>query len=352
MSSPGGRDLTETFQDFLTGCAKVVLGLGSLATLASVGLLVFTCFRVGGATPQQTADAVRNVDLFNKVLSAGVVGIAVGATYLWWGEELLGVLQLMLAAALYFAPFYMPMVLGDNNTSNDAVRGALAALQQGGSILGALAVAVLLVDVVTRVRQRAKQGVKADQLKYGKGIKEEWDKQNVFMGKCWQLPYCRKFVRERCPIYHAKRTCWKERTGCMCEEEVIRSAMENRPIPKDELLASKMIPHNHKLTEAQKFDRCKSCVIYNEHQKHKYRAWLPGTLVGFVLVYVLFRGPLLSGTEAMIEKVNRVIGSVTLGAAKANVPHVFVELLLIVFFLIALSYALKVLEYVIFKLKL
>src|SRR5205823_3893098 len=126
--------------------------------------------------------------------------------------------------------------------------------------------------------------VKKDTLKYGKGIKEEQNIRNTFMGKCWQLPYCRKFVRERCLIYHSRRTCWKERVGCMCEEEVIRNAMENRTIPKDAVAAAKYIPVNNRITMAQKRERCRQCVIFNEHLKHQYRLFLPVTVAAFALL--------------------------------------------------------------------
>ncbi|RYG38862.1 hypothetical protein EON81_02500 [bacterium] len=300
----------------------------------------------------QTASAVKNAALAQKVLSFGVVGLAVGASYIFWGSEFLAIGLLAYSALLYFAPLWLPMV-GNGNSSNDAVGRALGALQESGTILGAISVLIVVADVVNRVRDRAKHGTKADQLRLGKGIKEESDKQNVFLGKCWQLPYCRKFVRERCPIYHAKVTCWKERTGCMCEEEVIRGAMENKPIPKDQLLAQKMIPRNHKLTDNQKAERCRHCVIYNEHQKHKYKAMLPSILGGFLLTYVLLHGPLIQLLQLTVKKINAAVQGLTLGAMNtAHVPAAFTEGLLVVMFLVAVSYSLKVLEYAIFKAKL
>jgi hypothetical protein len=140
----------------------------------------------------------------------------------------------------------------------------------------------------------------------------------------------------------------------MCEEEVIRNAMDNKPVPKDQLLAAKMIPRNQRLTPGQKFERCKSCVIYNEHQRQKYSALLPAVVSGFVILYAVLRGPLLEGTEAMIDRVNHVIFGLSYGAVGKStpIPPLFVELLLVVFFVIALTYALKILELVIFKLKL
>jgi hypothetical protein len=349
-SNGSRKEISETFSDFLTGCAKIVFYVGSGASLVAIALLVVMCFAADGATGPKAADALNNIALFQKLLICGMLGVGVGSGYLFWGEDLLGALQLLFSAALYFAPLYLPMVLGGK--SGDAVEKSLAALQTGGTMLGVIAVPILVFDIVNRTRQRIKVGVKAESLRYGKGIKEETSKQNVFMGKCWQLPFCRKFVRERCPIYHSKRTCWKELVGCMCEEQVIRNAMENKPIPKDALLAGRMIPQNHKLTLAQKQERCRNCVIYNEHQRHKYKAAVPAVCTFFALFYAAFRSPLLDATNNMVRGINRAIQGATLNSVKVSeAPAFFVEVLLITFFIVSLSYAMKVLEYLIFKLK-
>lgn len=354
MSRFGAADISETFEGILEGCAKAVAGLGGVATLLSVGLLVFTVVRLGGGSPSaaDVSEGARNVEIFQKVLISGVVGLSIGATYLFWGEEMLGALQLMLAAALFFAPLYLPSIFG-GGTSNEATDKAMGALQMGGTILGSLALVIVLVDVAIRVNQRVRTGTKADHLKYGKGIKEESEKRNVFLGKCWQLPYCRKFVREKCPIFLSGRTCWKELVGCMCEEQVIRNAMENKPIPKDALLAANFIPHNHKLSVDQKKQRCYSCVIYNEHQRHKYKAGMWITVPGFFAVYGLCHGLLFGAVSGVLMQINKVVNHATLGAGgNFKPPDTFVEAMLFVVMMISLTYTMKLLEFTIFKIKL
>lgn len=138
----------------------------------------------------------------------------------------------------------------------------------------------------------------------------------------------------------------------MCEEQVIRDAMEQKAIPKDQLLAANYIPKNHRLTQAEKFERCKSCIIYNEHQRHKYRLWLPGTVLAFILFYALLHGPLIAATQVTVDRINQAVNSAMISKGEFHAPTVFVEGLLVVFLIVTLSYALKVLEYVIFKLKL
>jgi hypothetical protein len=347
------RDLSDTFQELLGGIARLLFWLGVGMTVVSVGFLIYTAsvFSGGGMHPSEAA-AESNISMFKNVLLAGVISGGVGSTYLFWGESILGALQLILAGLMYFAPLILTSAAGITADSKPG-QHALAAIQLSGMVFGLLAVAVLVFDLAQKARLRMQVGSKAEQLKYGKGIKEERDRQNVFMGKCWQLPFCRKFVRDRCPIYHARRTCWKERVGCMCEEEVIRNAMENKAIPKDVVAAANYIPRNNKLTMDQKAERCRQCVIYNEHQKHKYRAALPAVLMGFIAFYALFRTVLLASTGQMITAIDKLVGKATFGATGGSVIQgtVFHELLLICLVVIVFAYAMRMLEYFIFKVK-
>jgi hypothetical protein len=352
----GGFDLSETFQKVLDGAAKLLAGLGGLATAVGVIFLGFVCYRLGsGATDVKPEDAMNTIETMRKVLLMGILGLGVGTTYLFWGSEILGASQLLLSAALFFAPTYLPGIVGSpNGKAGEALGTAMGAFQTAGTALGVLAICVLVVDLFTRVRNRARTGTRADHLKYGKGIKEEKGKQNVFLGKCWQLPFCREFVREKCPIYHAKVTCWKELVGCMCEESVIRNAMENKPIPKDALLAKNMIPRNNKLTIPQKKERCRNCVIYNEHLRHQYKAAVPSTVGLYALAYVALHGPLIEWMNGIVTSINKVIQQGTLnaiGSKSFQAPGFFTESLLIVFFVVALTYTLKTLEFAIFRSK-
>jgi len=348
----GSRDLSESFQDVLTWCAKTLFWLGAVSSVLSTALLIVLCFRIAGDASLAAA-ASTTIDNATKVLIVGVVGVTVGVGYLFWEEDVASGILVLLSAVMYFSPMFLPSLFGGSN--NVTIGKAMSGIALAGLVMGILSITLLVAEIALKIRTRAKVGVRADQLKYGKGIKEEADRQNVFLGNCWQLPYCRKFVRERCPIFHAKRTCWRERVGCMCEEEVIRNAMENKPIPKDAVLAGKMIPKNFRLTEIQKFERCKNCVIYNEHQRHKYRAFVWAIVIGYVALYVVLHGPLVTMVDGLVTRVNDAVHIAILsGGKEANsfeAPTFFVEGLSFVMALLILTYALKLLEYCIFKLK-
>lgn len=345
------QQITEGLLSVLEFIAKLLMWAGLAASLVSLSFLIYYVVLFSGTATADKNAAQGFIELFRKVLTGGLLAFYIGSAYLFWGEGWMEIVQILSALACYTAPIYFPMILPSSNTGVALV--ATIGMQHAGLGAGIVAAGVLLMDVILKVQTRLQQGIKADQLKYGKGIKEETDRKNVFMGKCWQLPYCRKFVRERCPIYHAKRTCWKEKVGCMCEEEVIKGAMENRAIPKDAVAAARYIPQNNKITLLQKMERCRQCVIYNEHQKHKYRAALPCVLVGFIAIVGLLWVPLNFIMHGIVGEIQKGIEKATMAGnnATVQVPDWAQQVMLGCICLIFLAYALKLLEFLIFKLK-
>lgn len=357
---PYGPDTSRS--DFIAAlienASRFLFWAGLVVAILAIAALVFTYSAfASGQNPGTVEQAKSNIQLFQTLLIAGALSAYIGSASLFWGEEILGPIQLGLSLALYFAPLYIPQLLSGGAEPKEVGQAALAAIQTGGLFSGLIAIIVLVSDIASRIKQRTTIGSRLDQLKYGKGMKEESDKQNVFMGKCFQLPFCRKFVRESCPIYHSRRTCWKERVGCMCEEQVIRDAMAGKTIPKDSVAAAQYIPKNNKLTEGQKAERCRQCVIYNEHQKHKYKLAMPSVFIGWVLFYVTLRTPLLALTEGIINGLDRMIGKATFRPTGQVAKQVsesglhFQEVLLICLLVVAMAYTIRLVEYMIFKLK-
>ncbi len=360
---PSGGGGGGEFLGIIDGLARFLASVGALATLVGVAFLVYNYSAVGSADPAALVQAKSNIATFGMVALLGVLAISLGIAWLMNGEETVGPILLIGGAALYFAQTYLPMMLGDSGKAEGVQ--ALQAISTAGIPAAAIGLVVILIEVIARVKLRSSEGSKSDQLKFGKGIKEERDIRNVFMGKCWQLPYCRKFVRERCPIYHARRSCWKERVGCMCEESVIRNAMEGTVIPSDIIAAAKYIPRNNKLTPEQKAARCHQCVIYNEHQKHKYKLAIPAASLGVAGLYIVFREPMGDAIKSGLLNTDKFVKKATLQTAPGqsqNPPEAqptsieggvipYHEIILVVCCFVVLAYAIKTIEYLLFKLK-
>ena len=348
----------EGFAVFLEGLAKLCFSLGTAAAVIGLAFLVYTLFAGADADAEIIA---KNASIWGQALLFGGLAASFGAAYLFWSEETAGLLILIPGAALVLSQIWAPMMLPQGS---DKMAPVVGSMTMAGYVPSAVGLLMIIMEVVSRAKLRVQQGAKAEQLKFGKGVKEERDTRNQFLGKCWQLPYCRKFVRERCPIYHARRTCWKERVGCMCEESVIRNAMEGKVIPSDLVAASKYIPQNNKLTPQQKAERCRQCVIYNEHQKHKYQALVPTAIVLVAGVYIVVRQPVGQGIKTSLMNADATMKQLTF-TDKAEVSNAknsdavsidkgvipFHEIILFVIAFVAVAYAIKFIEYLIFKLK-
>ena len=352
--------LGDTAASFTDGLAKLLFYGGALASVIGIGILVFQIFGSGGADAQAVAQAVQLQEILRQLALWGILAAALGASWLFWGEEVAGPIMLIAGLALALSSAYMPMAIGGDGS--ELQRNAIQYLSISGYPAILVGVILIIVDIVQRARIRVIEGAKAEQMKYGKGMKEERDVRDVFMGKCWQLPYCRKFVRERCPIYHAKRTCWKERVGCMCEESVIKNAMEGKTISKDMIAASKFIPQNTKLSAAAKAERCRQCVIYNEHQKHKYKLFLPIVFMGVSAVFIGLHSVLADIIQGALAAVDNVYKGATMQPGTELDPAVqatsvsggaipYNLVILVVLALVTMAYAIKVLEFLIWKLK-
>jgi hypothetical protein len=322
---------------------------GMILTVLSIAITIYLMTVAGGDATKAT-EIASSVSMFSKGILGGVVLMTLGSAWLFWEEEIMVGVNIIVSLALFFCPAWMPSVM--SLPTNVGVEAGYESIATGGKLYLGLALAILIGDISIRIRHRMVHGTKADLLKYGNGIKEEVEKQNVLMGKCWQLPYCRKFVREKCPIFHAKVTCWRELVGCMCEEAVIRTAMENKPVSKEALLSGAAIPRNNKLTVSQKRDRCKNCVIYNEHQKHKYKVAMPAVVIGYILVYILLKAPIADMINGMLNGFSNTVNKITVGAVKeVNTGDYFTQFLVLAFVMVLMAYTIKMVEYALFKLK-
>jgi hypothetical protein len=232
---------------------------------------------------------------------------------------------------------------------------------------------------------------------YGAGVKRETRKMPLVpaIAACWELPFCRDGIKVRCPIFHAKTKCWKEKVGCMCEENIILLAMDGGPAapqdmtrdsnatfvpigdlltkssPKTDEMKSRIptrigprgvkIPTNPHLSQGQKNERCRNCIIYNEHQRLKYNVAAPVLTFAIPLFaylqYDTLRGLLasiLTGLNATVAHITftPTSSSIITKMEKDVVGNFSVEVVLIVCMtLVLMTMGLRFLEYCLFKLK-
>jgi hypothetical protein len=350
--------------DALNWLGSRLFWISAGATLALSIWLVYYAMHFAGVSqlsPEATLSASELIFKLKIGLTFSLLLFGICFSVNFAGDFALPVTLFGIAALFFFAPSWLPWAGIVSDASGPAtaslVSMAMGALSFAGIVMGVGAVIYQVVDVSIRVRQRIKYGGREETIGKTEVKEEEDEVRNVFFGKCWQLPFCRSFIRKSCPIYHSRRTCWKERVGCMCEESVILDALHGKVIPRDAIAAARYIPTNTRLNPEQKAERCRNCVIYNEHQRHKYKLLLPTAIALTAAAYVLFHEGLLRTTNRTLQDIDSAVSRFAFTTAEtgkelvAPVPGFLDEMMLILIMLFVLAQMVRLIEFAVFKLK-
>jgi hypothetical protein len=312
---------------------RKVMQLGAVVTILLYGYLLYGLFfgAVGEWSTVSQADRVRiahNIDSAILYLNIALGVFLVTLCILYYDEEPYGYILVGGAVALFYGvPFLLDtmtpgLVAGWQQGHNTAAIAIINQLKIAALLLAVPGGILTIRDLILRVvdgGSRRKEEFSA--MQYGGAVQEEQVGAPILgiVAKCWQLPYCRPAIRKGCPIYHARTRCWRQRVGCMCEENVIRHAMDaliGKELIKKEQPDGSMeagiegltfdrdsdgaeraaeekttelpprpiqtpsprnvkIPHNPNIPMKFKVERCRNCVIYNEHQRMKYQFFAP-----------------------------------------------------------------------------
>jgi hypothetical protein len=398
MITRAGDRHSNPLGDTLSDIAMKTFQLGLVVSVALLAYLLWGLFtgklaNVASQSPKDAIEAMQTIRTLSLALNVSLVLTLLSAILLFYDEDSLGWILVVLAAFLAFGlDFLMDFLFSAEKTrmiSGNLSKATLGEIQVAALIIGAPGVLLVLRSLALRMFAGRREDLTA--VTYGKDAKQEKQESSTLgaFAKCWQLPFCRESLRKKCPIYHAKTKCWKERVGCMCEENVIRLAMggedEHKPVdmtkeagfvPIGDLIAKSekeerksiptrmgprgvRIPTNPHLTEAQKKSRCHNCIIFNEHQRQKYQLLSPlVTLAVPLLVFWQFdalRGLIGSALGVLDRVMGRLAFTGGAGASDLtrNVTGSLpVETILIVCLtLVLMTWALRLLEYCMFKLQ-
>ena len=393
------RDSEAAVLQTVTDYAAKIFQITLVTTLLLLGWLLWGMFSGKLAdTPKmpriEQAQALQTVQTITTWLRISLIVNLVSVCILFYEVTVVPVVLLSIAAFLAFGLQYVADFMGIDKSNFRATGASATGLKTIYFCAMALAVpGVILVlrNIVMNVLS-ARHG---DDLvsEYGQTVTPEENAPRAALGviaKCWQLPFCRAGVRKTCPIYHARTKCWKQQVGCMCEENIIRLSMrddrEDAPptvemqknqgfVAIGDLITSQekemaktlptkagprgiRIPVNPNLTSQQKKQRCHNCIIYNEHQREKYKFFAPViTLLVPLFVYLQYE-PIRGTLKNVLNAIGGLVSKATFSGATndklaAQITGSFTaELILIIALtLVALTYALRVLEYCVFKIK-
>ena len=188
--------------------------------------------------------------------------------------------------------------------------------------------------------------------------------RQLFLGRCWEGPFCRDNIRVKCPIYLQKRgPCWWYKKGCMCEESIVLQAMISpdwREKSADARRSLDMGGVRKQLSPEAKRERCRNCIIYNEHQRQKHKALTIVVLFALPLLFVMNFAAIqvlvahfLAGLDAMTRRFSFTSDSTGIAALHNNndAYGVIVWVFVVSFGVVLLSQVMKLIEYCCFKLK-
>ena len=395
--------LAETMREY----AQKIFLFAIIPTVGLFGYLLYGLFTgqlANASAGPEAAHALVVIQQTSFWLNISLAVAIICSLFLYWDEDSLGYVLLGLGALLAFGlKFSIDFLFSSDAaklTNNPASLALLAEMKLAGMMIGVPGMLLVLKQLVQRVIDSRAQDL--TQVTYGKDTVKSNERPQALVGAfaaCWQLPFCRDALRPNCPIFLAKTKCWKEQVGCMCEENVMLLAMggEDRSsgvnlvaagegkapaaggfVPIGDLITQNSqktrasmtfrttssgvkIPTNPHLSSMQKLRRCHNCIIFNEHQRQKYQLFSgPVTLAVPVIVMWQFQN-LLALVESLMRGIDGMIGHLSFSgnansagsitqAINGSVP--VESLILGCLTIVAMTWAQKILEYCVFKLRL
>jgi hypothetical protein len=397
----------------------LAMKVGFAVALLAAAYLIYGLFsgQLSGYATLPHPDRLRilsNISLATQVLTGGLALGSLAAAYVLWGEDFVGYGMVVGSALVGIGVPQAYALIGGDTESSNAVGKTLGAFPQ--AMMAPLVIGGVLVarDVVYRlIRGFQEKPIKHEKMTYGSGAATETRHiRTSLFAKCWEGPYCREFIRVHCPIYQKRQACWREKRGCYCEETIVSGAaskvnglsLDMAPDPKlnfanppspavaaNDPLASPgiqlggigsgggigaggglggglgggynlgaqpQIPRKIVLSMAQKRERCRNCVIYNEHQREKYKILMPVVLLATLVLCAVFAEPVRDNIGNILAGVDRLLAQISFNSGGGNAatnlwkPSAGVEWVLIgALALMLISKVLQVMEWAIFKIK-
>jgi hypothetical protein len=346
-----------------------LLGL-EVCAMAFVVFMAYSSYGlyVGGGGHVEEARLVRNLGIALNLMMGSLFGFVFFCVVRYFEESATGYFLLIGGGVLALvAPAITRLVLGSGLGEQGAAQALASTRFRAMSMAMLLPGAVLVItDAIRRGRRGMQERKKVTKRKRERA--PELEKPRIIpMGKCYQTPYCREWIRAKCPVYYSKKTCWRHRVGCYCDEKVIIAALG-----KEADTRMFNIRYSRSFMTAQSYairgtkagkERCRNCFLYQFHQKEKYQILSP---LVFVVVGVLVWKGIPAFHKVFFHIVDIVegffseatfatpTGPGTSAAAWMNQQgsfNVFFWFVAILCSVLLLSYMLQLIEYVVFKLQ-
>ncbi len=355
----------------LVGWIDQITGLGLRVGIPAVGLLtVFLLVTVFGGhisgvsklSAGEKAYLTNSVNLATRGLLAAAAVLVASLAVRFWRDEIVGQVLSLVGAAFYLgAPLFFAETVQASVAKNNALLAQIVdAFRTTGGICLLPGLFLVLRDAILRIWT----GISVRRVLERRWGDEEERRKHVkpkFYGSCWDMLYCREFVRKVCPAWEAKKPCWRMKIGCYCDEKTILRALtadgaQNEHVRGIMDSLGLNAPRESRISSKLKRERCRRCGIYAEHQRQKYRLLSPLVFPLVALLIYAFYAQIAVWVGIAIEKTDRFMSFLAyrqhaLGNTLGDQGQVLTALAIIWLAIIAVSYALRALEYLVFELQ-
>lgn len=340
---------------------------GGLFVIATIYLLygLFSGSMVGAlsfAREHGNAGFAQNLQLLHTVIKISGLAFLFSIVIRYYQEEVTAYLLLVFGAVIYLG---MPALIRSSiqNTSAEIAAPILGIdniYGMIGIITLALSVPLIIMDIWKKATLNSARSKSSEEL-----ITSTKDGVSVpIYAHCWQMPYCREYLKKHCGAYKKRRDCWRSKSGCYCDEEMMLQAMKSSGAERQSIPAAGNIPYAAKkrATSEEKKERCRSCMLYILHQRQKFHLFTPLAFPVVILIMVLLFGPLMKVLGKIVEFTDRLALALSIAPGNADAAlqkytvvmrtsNTIEWVLFICIALVLVSLLLKVIEYLIFDLQ-
>lgn len=353
---------------YLDQLTDLGLKIGIPVLAIAIGYLLVTAFG-GGLRDYAKLKAVdqkylvQAVEITTRALIYACSMVVTAVIIRLWREEAPGQVLTLVGGILYFGSnaAFSPLL----HILTPATKPMVLTIQQGFTTVGAVCVVPGLVLIVRDAILRIWNGMSKQRVREMRwGDEAELSRKHTkpkFYGKCWDMEYCREFVRKVCPAWKQRKPCWRVKVGCYCDEKTILSALANQGDANNKSFQGIMDSlglhktQGIKISAKVKRARCRRCGIYAEHQRQKYQLLSPMVFPVVALIFITYYDLISKYVWHSLAATDRFVAFLayrTLSNYSFDQGGQIVTTFTIVWLMImTLSYFLRILEYCIFELQ-
>lgn len=359
------------FLDLLDSLSRLGLQIGGLIFAGSCIYLLWGVFsgsltHVSALGQQDQARIWENVEIFCEALTISGLVLLVSAMIRFYSEEITGYVFLITGAAFYWG---FPMLVGSALQARPIVGAGgspvfhiVSQFQLIGVVALVLAVPLIMADFLFKLRG-VQRPTKKGAVTVSKETEQPRSRLYLF---CWQMPYCRDYLRKYCKAYEQRKSCWRLKSGCYCDEDLILRVMKKdgaKATGFDQRFSAPTIGARSKqLTAAQKRQRCRECFLYTEHQRQKYRLLSPLVFPAVIGIIWMYFKPVKVWLETGLTWIDEKMAFLSMHPSASQTPNsqwvnvhatsdVVIWLFIICVGMVLITYLLRGLEYAIFDLQ-